>query len=152
MEKSKYSDVSIEALKHILADTYVLAVKTQNAHWNMQGPSFIGVHQLFDEHYSHLIAAVDVLAERIKALGGDAPGSMQEILELTRLKEHASPLLDLQSVVKHICADHAKVRDLMLEHIPVITAAGDEGTADLLVERIREHDTDAWLLSAHLER
>ncbi|MDC3180629.1 DNA starvation/stationary phase protection protein [Gammaproteobacteria bacterium] len=150
MKTLKYSAVSIEALKHIVSDTYILAVKTQNAHWHLQGPSFIGVHQLLDEHYHHLIAAIDLLSERIMALGGDAPGSMQEMLEMTRLKEHAAPMVKLEDIVAELCSDHAQIRDLMLAHIPIMTEAGDEATADMLVERIREHDTDAWLLGSHI--
>lgn len=149
MKKLAYSDISNEALKYILADTYILAVKTQNAHWHLQGPSFIGVHQLLGEHYAHLIAAVDLIAERIRALGGDAPCSMQEMVSLSRLEEHTEPLRGLEDIIESLCQDHAQIRDLMLEHIPQITNAGDEGTADLLVERIREHDLDSWLLASH---
>lgn len=151
MKEPNYAATSIEALNHVLADTYVIAVKTQNAHWNMQGPSFIGVHKLLDEQYSALQDAIDMIAERIRALGGNAPHSMASMLALTRLSE-SEVIKDLDMTVKSLCQDHAEIRDLMLSHIPTVTEAGDEGTADMLVERIREHDLQAWLLGAHLSR
>ena len=148
MSSKDYEQGSIDVLMHVLSDTYMLAIKTQNAHWNLRDPGFIGMHELLDQQYQGLQEAIDVLAERIKALGGRAPGSMKEFISLSRLTE-SNEIVTLKDTVLLLSADHKKISSLMLDHIQSMSGQGDEGTIDLLVERIRDHDHQAWLLDAH---
>ena len=148
MSSRDYEQGSVDILVHVLADTYVLAIKTQNAHWNLRDPGFIGMHELLDEQYQGLQKAIDVLAERIKALGGRAPGSMKEFMSLSRLTE-SSEITTLKDTVLLLSEGHKQISSLMLDHIKTMSGQGDEGTIDLLVERIRDHDHQAWLLEAH---
>ena len=78
---------SVEVLKHILADSYVMVLNVQNVHWNAQGEGFIAIHKHLDEQYEALTEAVDEIAERIRALGHHAPASLTELLELSRIQE-----------------------------------------------------------------
>lgn len=135
-----------EALKEVLADTYALYLKTQNYHWNVRGPAFPSLHGLFEEQYSELAEASDELAERIRALGFDAPGSFREFTQLTQLPEaHGKPpeakrmvadLLEGQETVARQCRTLAEQAN----------EAGDLATADLLTTRIAAHEKCAWKL------
>lgn len=143
-----YSASSIEALRHVLSDTYVLAVKTQNAHWNLEGSNFIGLHLLLERQYKELLEAIDVIAERIRALGQHSPSAMNDFISLARLKE-AKPLIDPRESVLSLVNDHQALSVLLEEHIGVLESEGDYGTIDLMTDRIRDHDHEAWLLKAH---
>lgn len=142
-------EASIEALRHVLADTYLLAIKTQNAHWNLEGPSFIALHTLLEAQYQALSASTDEIAERIRALGSYSDGSMQAFLELARLEE--SELLNEEIEVLNILASsHQKLSILISEHIAVLEQHQDVGTIDLFTRLVQDHDKQAWLLKSHL--
>lgn len=140
---------SIEAVKHVLADVYVLALMTQNAHWNMVGPSFIGLHKLFEGQYNDLIGMTDELAERIRALGESSPSSMQEFLDLTRLEEPEA-LNEELTALSTLNATYKKLSGFLVEHITELDALQDPGTSDLLTDILRFVDKQAWLLNSHL--
>lgn len=150
MSQKDYAQGSITVLKRVLADTYILAVKTQNGHWNAQGENFIGIHQLLDKQYGELIAAVDIIAERIRAIGGSAPGSMHQITTLKRLEE-VDLIEDTMSAVEILGNDHQQLRALIEDHIAILEQENDYGTIDLLTDRIREHDLNSWLLLSHIK-
>ena len=149
--KDDVKKASIQALEYILADTYVLTIKTQNVHWNAKGENFIGIHQLLDDQYSALSEANDTIAERIRALGGLSPSSMKQFISMARLSE-SEAIRSTQDGVQVLSDDHARISALLSEHIQILQGhgSGDEGTIDLLVERIRDHDKQAWLLRSNL--
>lgn len=142
-------EASIEALRHVLADTYLLAIMTQNAHWNMEGPSFISLHKLFEEQYKDLAEMVDEIAERLRALGDYSPASMRDFLDLARLEE-SSLLNEELDALNTLTSAYQKLSILLAEHIAVIEQYKDAGTVDLFTVMIRHMDKQAWLLNSHL--
>jgi starvation-inducible DNA-binding protein len=139
----------IDALAHLLADTYLLYLKTQNFHWNVTGPHFISLHKLFEEQYESLSAATDVLAERIRALNAEAPGSFSDFLKLASLEE-ACEETSAEDMVASLLKDHeamsAAIKDMF-----AITQE-DEVTMDILIERKTEHDKIIWMLRSTMSR
>ncbi len=136
-------------LSRFLADTSVLYIKTLNFHWNMVGPQFFMYHKLLQEQYEEMAEAIDDLAERIRGLGHPAPGSMKDFLELATLKESTSPLSQ-DEMVNSLIKDHESLESQLHEQIAFTEEALDQGTADLLVERIRFHSKQAWLLRSNV--
>jgi starvation-inducible DNA-binding protein len=138
----------VEHLTQVLADTYALGVKTHGAHWNVKGSGFFRLHTAFEEQYQALIAAADVLAERIRALGSDAPASMKQILALTSVGE--PPASGDDALVRALRDDHRALSAACRKALEEAQDDGDEATADLLITRVEEHDKTAWMLSATL--
>jgi starvation-inducible DNA-binding protein len=134
-----------DELSKILADTYTLYLKTQNFHWNVSGPLFYSLHLMFEKQYEELADAVDTIAERIRALGFHTPASFSEFSKLKRIKE-ANGSLDTDGMIKELLQDHESITRACHDMLKVAQDSGDEGTADLLIERIREHDKTAWML------
>ncbi|MFZ0564601.1 MAG: DNA starvation/stationary phase protection protein [Chlamydiales bacterium] len=151
MLDNKTIDQITTKLAHFLSDTFVLYVKTLNFHWNMVGPEFFMYHQLLQKQYEELAEASDELAERIRMLGRSAPGSMQDFLQLSCLKESPTNLSQ-----KEMIQELVEMHEILVEHchglIKFTEEVLDQGTADLLIERIRSHSKQAWLLRSHLEK
>ncbi|TAK75645.1 MAG: DNA starvation/stationary phase protection protein [Gammaproteobacteria bacterium] len=135
----------VDGLSHLLADTYVLYVKTQNFHWNIRGPHFFDYHKMLEAQYEALAEATDVLAERIRALQALAPASMGQFLKLTSLKEAGNDL-KAEVMIKLLLADHEAVGKMIEGLFLVVEKSGDEVTMDLLIQRKTEHDKMAWML------
>jgi starvation-inducible DNA-binding protein len=139
------------ALARLLADSYVLAVKTQGFHWNVTGPRFEPLHGVFQKQYADLASAIDEIAERIRALGVKAPGSFAELLPLgTVAEETGAP--DAETMVRQLAEDHAVAARTATEAVATAEAAGDVGSADLATTRAREHEKDAWMLRSFGEK
>jgi starvation-inducible DNA-binding protein len=136
-------------LSRLLADTYVLAVKTQFCHWNVTGPHFISLHTLFGEQYDALASAVDLLAERIRALGHPSPGSLKAFLTLTQIQE-LQQSMSSTDMLKALVSDHETIARSARELAKEIGDSGDEGTLNLLADRMEAHEGTAWFLRAHL--
>jgi starvation-inducible DNA-binding protein len=138
---------SINALSRLLANSYVLCLKTQNAHWNITSHNFIELHKFFEEQYKELFGAVDSIAERIRALGYNAPASLQTFLSLTSLTDYA-PTIDTNAMIKSLENDHStmilEIR-LMLQNLREMQ---DEATIDLMISRLHVHEKAAWMLKA----
>jgi starvation-inducible DNA-binding protein len=134
-----------EGLAKLLADTYTLYLKTQNFHWNVTGPHFHSLHRMFEEEYTELAAAVDLIAERIRALGAVAPGSFAEFLKLTTIKEDHSPPT-AHDMVKKLLHDHQTIIHHLELLMPIAQESKDEGTLDLLITRTEVHQKTAWML------
>ena len=136
-------------LKGFLADTYVLRAKTQGCHWNARGSNFFGVHTLTEQQYEELFKAVDEIAERVRALGEEAPVSLADMLGLASLDE-AKEVHATEQAVRLLAEDNrtmaARAKDLALD----ADEADDLATHDMLVKRIEVHDKAAWLLASHL--
>ncbi len=137
-------------LSRLLADSYTLYLKTHNFHWNVTGPMFMTLHQLFEEQYTELALAVDEIAERIRALGRPAPGSYNEFQALTSIHDDAGPL-DAQAMIAALVSAQETVARTAREVFPIVDAAGDEPSADLLTQRMQVHEKNAWMLRSLIE-
>jgi starvation-inducible DNA-binding protein len=143
------ANIPATTLNAFLADTYVLLGKTQACHWNATGPNFFGLHKLTEAQYAELFAAVDALAERVRAVGGMAPDGIGGMLELTTL-ETASHDFDTGAVIRMLAEDNAAVALHARDAAEEMEAAGDLASHDMLVSRIAVHEKAAWLLRSHI--
>ena len=139
----------LTALKQLLANTYLLAIQTQGAHWNITGRGFPGLHKLFQDQYGELAAAIDVIAERIRALGEFAPASLGEFLELAVSKEIRGRGGFTESDIEYLVTQHLDNAELA-QYLGQITGK-DITTQNLAADRIEAHEKAAWMLSATLE-
>ncbi len=139
-----------KGLSHVLADTYTLYLKTHYFHWNVVGPMFQTLHLMFETQYIELAAAVDLIAERIRALGHNAPGTYSEFSALTSISENKEipPALDM---VKLLVEGHESVVRTARSLFSIIEKASDEASADLLTQRIQIHEKTAWMLRSLLD-
>lgn len=148
--KHHYSQKIADELKHFLADTYTLYLKTQNFHWNVKGSDFYSLHKMFEEQYIELAAAVDEIAERLRALGSYTPASFSQFAQLTSIKEEKHEI-SAKEMLEKLANDHEIMAQNALEMIPKAQKVHDEGTADLLIQRSKVHDKVAWMLKSSLE-
>ena len=137
----------VAALERALADTYALALKTQNYHWNVVSPTFFGLHKMFEEQYDDMHAAVDELAERIRALGAAAPGGFRVFLDTTSIAD-AVDGADANGMLDDLIDSQATMAQTLKTGINAAEEADDPVTADMLTERLTEHDKQAWMLRA----
>jgi starvation-inducible DNA-binding protein len=148
-------DVDREAiaagLSKLLADTYTLYLTTHNFHWNVTGPMFNTLHEMFMTQYTELWNAVDPIAERIRALGHMAPGSYAQFTKLTSLKDVPAKPPRALAMVEMLADGHEAVARTARGVFPVAEQAGDQPTADLLTQRLDVHEKTAWMLRALLE-
>ena len=141
----------IAILAGVLADQHVLYQKTRNFHWNLTGLRFHTLHEFFEQQYNGLAEAIDETAERIRMLGGVAPGSMTEFLALARLKEVPGSLIRGEDALESLTADHAACVRSLRTAIEASDEEGDDaGTTDFLTGLIRAHEKTAWMLRSHL--
>ena len=138
-----------DGVSHVLADTYTLYLKTHNYHWNVTGPLFNTLHLMFETQYNELWVAVDLLAERIRSLGVFAPGSYAQFADLTVIPE-ADGVPSAGQMIADLVAGHEAVARTARKVFPAIERAGDESTADLLTQRLQEHEKTAWMLRSML--
>lgn len=140
-----------EGLARLLADSYTLYLKTHNFHWNVTGPMFSTLHALFEEHYTELATAVDEIAERIRALGVAAPGSYKQFSQLSSIEEETGVPTAEEMIAQLVQGQEAVVRTAR-SIFPVVDAAHDEPSADLLTQRMQIHEKNAWMLRSLLEK
>jgi|SRR5580704_7387192 starvation-inducible DNA-binding protein len=138
------------ALAGVLADSYLLYLKTQNFHWNVTGPIFGELHQLFENQYVDLAAAVDELAERIRAIGQIAPGSFAQFRKLSKITEEEN-VPPAPRMVEILTADHQHVVRRMREVLELTESVGDSETGDMMIRRMQIHAKQAWMLRSHLQ-
>ncbi|MFS8974922.1 Dps family protein [Cupriavidus necator] len=138
-----------EGLSKLLADTYTLYLKTHNFHWNVTGPMFNTLHLMFETQYNELALAVDSIAERIRALGYPAPGTYKEYARLSSIAEEEGVPEATDMIRKLVEGQEAVVRTAR-SIFPVVDAAGDEPSADLLTQRMQTHEKTAWMLRSML--
>lgn len=134
-----------EGLGRLLADTYTLYVKTHGYHWNVTGPMFRTLHLMFEEEYMELREAVDVIAERIRALGHPAPGSYSEFAELTSVADEKG-VPEAMEMVRNLMEGHESVVRTGRAVVKTAEGAGDVASADLVTQRIDIHEKTAWML------
>ncbi|MGD8748841.1 MAG: Dps family protein [Balneolaceae bacterium] len=138
------------ALSKVLADSYMLYLKTHNYHWNVTGELFHSLHEQFEEQYNELATAVDEIAERIRALGYRAPGTFSEFNDLTSINEEVEEPEALE-MVRRLALGNEQVLRTAREALEPAKAAEDEATVDLLTQRLHVHSKTAWMLRSHLE-
>jgi starvation-inducible DNA-binding protein len=139
-----------QGLSHLLADTYTLYLKTHYFHWNVTGPMFNTLHLMFETQYNELALAVDLVAERIRALDVYAPGTYREFSKLASIKE-SEAIPKAQDMIAELVAGHEAVCRTARSVFPSADAASDEATADLLTQRLQVHEKTAWMLRSLLE-
>lgn len=147
---AKSRETVLSLLGRLLADEHVLYVKTRNFHWNVTGPHFGPLHALFEGQYNALAETIDEIAERIRSLGGVAPGSMKEFLKLSRIDEQPGGKLEAEKMIAALLSDYEAVIRALRADIEKADAAGDAGTNDFLVGILEGHEKTAWMLRAHL--
>lgn len=148
---AKDREAIAKGLSRLLADTYVLYLKTHNFHWNVEGPMFQTLHQMFMEQYTETWNAIDLVAERIRSLGHYAPGTYREYLGLARVKETPGVPRAEQMVKLLIDGQEAVVRTAR-EVLPLAERADDQPTLDLLTQRMQVHEKNAWMLRSLLKK
>lgn len=136
-------------LSRVLADTYTLYLKTHNFHWNVTGPMFNTLHLMFETEYNELALAVDQVAERIRALGFPAPGSYSTYAELSSIAE-ATGVPEAEEMLRQLVEGHETAARTAREVFPIAEGAQDQPTADLLTQRMQEHEKTAWMLRSML--
>ncbi len=140
-----------KGLARLLADSYTLYLKTHNFHWNVTGPMFQTLHLMFETQYTELALAVDLIAERIRALGHHAPGTYGEFAELSSIKEDRGRPSAEEMIQLLVEGQEAVIRTAR-SIFPTAEKAGDEPTADLLTQRMQLHEKTAWMLRSLLEK
>ena len=140
-----------QGLSHLLADTYTLYLTTHNFHWNVTGPLFNSLHNMFMLQYTELWNAVDPVAERIRSLGHAAPGSYAQFGQLTSLPDAPATPPKAMEMIAILAQGHEAVARTARNLYPAVEKAHDEPTADLLTQRIGVHEQAAWMLRAMLE-
>jgi starvation-inducible DNA-binding protein len=141
----------VEGLSRLLADTYTLYLKTHNFHWNVTGPMFQTLHLMFETQYTELAAAVDSIAERIRALGSPAPGTYSAFARLSSIKE-PDGVPTAQEMIRQLVQDQEAVVRTARSMFETVGQANDEPTADLLTQRMQVHEKTAWMLRSLLEK
>lgn len=134
-----------EGLARLLADTYILYMKTHFFHWNVTGPMFHSLHEMFEEQYLELRDAVDVIAERIRSVGYFAPGSYAQFAELGSIQE-TREVLPAMEMVRELVEGNEAVVKTVRSILPAGERGEDESTLDLLADRLRVHEKTAWML------
>lgn len=140
-----------DGLGRVLADSYTLYLMTHNFHWNVKGPMFNTLHLMFEAQYTELALAVDLIAERIRALGHPAPGTYGEFITLSSIKE-VKGVPTATKMIEHLVKGQEAVVKTARSIFPVVESAGDEPTADLLTQRMQVHEKTAWMLRSMLEK
>ena len=139
-----------EGLSRLLADTYTLYLKTHNFHWNVKGPMFNTLHLMFEGQYNELALAVDLVAERIRALGFPAPATYSEYAKLTSITE-TEGVPKATDMIQILVEGQESVVRTARSIFPIASEAHDEPTADLLTQRMQVHEKTAWMLRSLLE-
>ncbi len=136
-----------EALKVALADSYALYIKTQNYHWNVTGPQFNGLHLMFENQYTDLAAAIDTIAERIRALGEKAPGSFKRYTAVTNISD-GDENNSSQAMLEDLYKSQQIIGKTLSAALEKAETANDQVTIDLMTQRLAVHEKNAWMLKS----
>ena len=150
-DESQNSNSLAAELESCLANSYVLMMKTQACHWNVKGPLFPSLHEMTQNHYEDLFAAIDEIAERMRALGHLAPNSLAEMMQASTLKELVG-VMAAEDMVTELVRDHRAIAIQLRDVVGAAEAVNDTVTADMLTARVSFHEKTAWMLSATVAR
>jgi starvation-inducible DNA-binding protein len=139
-----------QGLSALLADSYTLYLMTHNFHWNVTGPQFNSLHLMFMGQYTEQWNALDLIAERIRALGHPAPGTYKEFVKLASIKE-VEGVPKANDMVRHLVAAQEATARTARKLFPLLESANDQPTMDLLTQRLEVHEKTAWMLRSLLE-
>ncbi|MCC5934359.1 MAG: DNA starvation/stationary phase protection protein [Candidatus Cyclonatronum sp.] len=134
-----------EGLSALLSDSYMLYLKTHNYHWNVTGPHFHSLHQMFEEQYTELATAIDEIAERIRALGEFAPGTFMAYSKMAKVKEEEG-VPEALEMVRNLLEANEQVISTARAALPACEEGDDEASLDLLTQRLQVHSKTAWML------
>lgn len=140
----------VEGLSRLLADSYTLYLMTHNFHWNVKGPQFNSLHVMFMAQYTEQWNALDVIAERIRALGFPAPGTYKEFVKLTSIEE-VEGVPKAEEMVRFLVNAHETVARTARAIFKIADEANDQPSADVLTQRLEVHEKTAWMLRSLLE-
>ena len=138
-------------LSALLADSYTLYLMTHNFHWNVTGPDFNSLHLMFMGQYTEQWNAIDIIAERIRALGHPAPGTYKEFVKLASIKE-VEGVPNSNDMIRHLVTAQEATARTARKLFPVVEKANDQPTADVLTQRLEVHEKTAWMLRSLLEK
>ena len=145
----KHAQISTDIISRILANAYILFLKTQNFHWNVKAIHFKPMHMLFEEQYKQLLEICDNLAERIATLGFRSPGSFQEFSKLTFIEENTKNLADIE-MLKILRKDYIQIIQYIRTNLDHIDNCRDEASMSLLGEILLKLEKNFWILNSHL--
>lgn len=148
--KAKDRAKIVEGLSALLADSYTLYLMTHNFHWNVTGPQFTSLHNMFMEQYTEQWNALDVIAERIRALGYPAPGTYKEFVKRASIRD-VEGVPKARDMIRHLVGAQEATARTARKLFPVVAAADDQPTADVLTQRLEVHEKTAWMLRSLLE-
>lgn len=140
----------VESLSVLLADSYALQAQAQFAHWNVEGPAFFQLHDAFQQQYEELFAAVDELAERIRALGAPAPGGLRTLAALSSVNELKIGSHGARELVDHMIEGHRRAAESAAKVRDEAAKAEDPETEDLAIARVRQHEKTIWMLRSFM--
>jgi len=142
----------VELLNHDLADAYLLQIKTKKYHWDVVGPQFRTLHQLWEEQYQALSLTIDSVAERVRTLGGFPVGTAEGFLKHASITEDAGRVPTATEMVANLVDNHEQIVRNMREHVDQCSEEfHDEGTADFLTGLMEQHEEMAWMLRSFIE-
>jgi starvation-inducible DNA-binding protein len=147
---SEALEQSKEVLQELLSDTFVVYFKTHIYHWNIEGPHFVSLHQLFEEQYSELWKALDAIAERIRTLGYSAPKSPTQLLSFSTLSSESAAKSDQDIILDLLDTNQTLIKNIR-NNLEKLQEHNDEASIDLLVERLDVHEKTAWMLRVTLQ-
>lgn len=149
MKENKSNTPVVEALRVVLADSYAVMAQTHICHWNVRGPGFFALHTAFETQYTELFAAVDEIAERIRALGALAPGGLANLAGLAGVSEIEEDA-GAEAMVSHLLEGNKKLVADLLKARDFASEAGDSPTEDLMIQRAQIHEKTIWMLNSYL--
>ena len=133
-----------------LADEYVLLTKTKNYHWNVEDPRFNDLHKFLDEQYQQLSAAVDEIAERVRAVGGRTRATLKEFINSSQIREDVDSYPNADTMLGNLLSDHETIIKTLRKNINECQELNDEGTANFLTDKMEEHEKMAWMLRSFI--
>jgi starvation-inducible DNA-binding protein len=140
---------TLVALDKILADSYILMLKTQNYHWNVVGENFKALHELFQTQYEDLFSAIDEIAERIRTLGSKVEGSFEHFKKLSDFR-NANKNFHSKEMIQDLLNDHELIAKILREAIKLAQSESDEISADLFIQRAKIHEKNIWMLTSSI--
>ena len=142
----------VDLLNHDLADAYLLLIKTKKFHWDVIGPQFRTLHELWEEQYNALTISIDSIAERVRMLGGYPVGTADGFLKMASIKENPGIIPSATKMVAHLLDDHEQIIRNLREHIDRCSDEfKDQGNADFLTGLMEAHEEMAWMLRSFIE-
>jgi starvation-inducible DNA-binding protein len=150
--EDKQADISvIEALKKSLADEYILQLKTQNCHWNVEGPLFYSLHVLFEKQYKTIFESIDALAENLRALKEKAPGTLRELRELASIQDAPHSKMSAEQMIEALHTDHTHLAMALKARREIAESAEEISSVVIYEDLIKFHEKAAWMIRSHKE-